>query len=249
MLFSSTPDPAWAEISREAERAGVEDTARLLDLLQRYSLLLAEWNQRFNLTSRKSEDEVAVRHLLDSLTCARLADLRRASTLLDVGSGAGLPGLVLKMAFPHLQVTLLDSMEKKLRFAARAAHDLGLDQVSTVHCRAEVAAHDPLLRDRFDLVTARAVAPLAVLVEWTLPFVRPGGCLIAMKGPEIDEEREAARTAVAELGGRLGRWASFRLPILDLGRGLQRIEKTAATPPGLPRPPGSARRRPLGSPR
>jgi 16S rRNA (guanine527-N7)-methyltransferase len=177
--------------------------------------------------------------------------------LIDVGSGAGFPGLVLKIAYPHLQVTLLDSLEKRLRFSERVGEALGLEGIRPVHARAEDAAappgrrsrrgsvQPPHLRERFDVVTARAVARLQVLVEWSLPFARVGGCFVAMKGPDVGEEVGEARKAIARLGGGEPQVRTFQLPGANVGRSLVRIDKVKPTPLDLPRPPGTARKTPL----
>lgn len=211
-----------------------------------YLALLREWNTRFNLTAIEDPGEMLTKHFLDSLTCARALDFTAAKTLIDVGTGAGFPGLVLKIAFPHLEVTLLDSLEKRLRFIERVADHLGLAGVTTVHARAEdAAAAGAELRERYEVVTSRAVARLRVLLEWTLPFARVGGMLIAMKGPDIAPEVDEAGPALRKLGGAVERVEQFTLPGTDVGRSLVIVRKQLRTPRGYPRRPGSARKAPL----
>jgi 16S rRNA (guanine527-N7)-methyltransferase len=179
--------------------------------------------------------------------------------LIDVGTGAGFPGLVLKIAFPHLEVRLVDAVQKRLRFLERVIEELGLIGVSTLHARVEDLAAAPAqlasrkspgppapsaLREASDVVTARAVARLNVLAEWTLPLARVGGCVLAMKGPDVADEVEEAGRAIQLLGGGAPSVRDLTLPP-DLGRSLVMIPKVSATPRMYPRPPGTARKQPL----
>lgn len=198
----------WDRLSRDASGLGVLLTGDQIAALRRYLELLTEWNQRFNLTAIQRPDEILVKHFLDSLTPALVLDLTRRHSLVDVGTGAGFPGLVLKIAYPHLQLTLLDAVQKRLNFLDRVAAELGLQDVQTVHARAEEAASAqplgadaPRLREKFDVVTSRAVARLNVLAEWTVPFARVGGVVLALKGPEMVEEAAEAERALRLLGG------------------------------------------------
>lgn len=238
----------WGRLAEQAEAEfGVALDEAQLRQLAVYLELLCEWNQKFNLTAIEDPAEILVKHFLDSLSCALSVDLKSARSLIDVGTGAGFPGLVLKIAFPHLQVTLLDALDKRLRFLERVSTELGLKGVTTVHARAEDAARPAAgtLREKFDVVTARAVARLRVLAEWTLPFARVGGCLLAMKGPEIAEEAAEAGPALKKLGGGEATFRELVLPGTDLGRSLVRVEKLRPTPREFPRRPGTARKHPL----
>ena len=255
--------PDWDFLVQGASALGVNLETSQVEQLQRYLELLCEWNQRFNLTAIDDPNEILVKHFLDSLSCARAIDFSRRRTLADVGTGAGFPGLVLKVAYPHLRVTLVDAVQKRLGFLERVAEDLGLRDVTTVHARAEDAAGAPKqgpvrkgggpppaptgrpLRERFDVVTARAVARLNVLCEWTLPFVKVGGVFIAMKGPDVQEEFAEAAHAIQVLGGGRAEAVPLSLPGTDIGRSLVRIEKKRPTPPAYPRLPGTARKAPL----
>lgn len=236
--------------ARERLAAGAGEFGVTLDepkleamLTYREELLL--WNRRLNLTAIADPDAVLVKHFLDSLSGALVVEFAAARTLIDVGTGAGFPGLVLKIAFPHLRVTLLDAVEKRLRFLERLRERLGLAEVTTLHARAEEAGRDPAWREQFDIVTARAVAPLNVLCEYCLPFARVGGVFLAYKGPEIEEEIAQAARAIRLLGGGAPGVRHLTLPGSDLRRSLVTIPKSAATPPQYPRRTGSARKRPL----
>lgn len=254
----------WERLREAATAFGVRLTPAQVTACARYSELLCEWNQRFNLTAIENSDEILVKHFLDSLSCAAVADFTSRSTLVDVGTGAGFPGLVLKIAYPHLKVTLLDAVQKRLGFLERVVSELALTNVRTVHARAEDAArprrpsvdaapapagasvaHLPPLREACDVVTARAVARLNVLAEWLLPFVRVGGLAISMKGPDIASEVDEAAGALRTLGGRVVEVRELTLPGTDVRRSLVVIRKERPTPASFPRGPGTARRSPL----
>jgi 16S rRNA (guanine527-N7)-methyltransferase len=216
----------------------------------RYAALLREWNEKINLTAITDDEGIAVRHLLDSLTL--LPDVRdmqarfpnRQVSLVDVGTGAGFPGLPLKIACPELDVVLVDSLAKRVRFLETVIAELGLKGIRAVHGRAEDAARDKHLREKFDLATARAVAPLPVLCEYCLPFVRTGGQFLAMKGQAADEMEGAAR-AIKILGGELAAITVFQLPGTDMNRTIIRIAKIWPTPGTYPRKAGKVEKDPL----
>lgn len=253
--------PDWERFRTGASSLGVALSHTQVEQLRRYLALLCEWNRRFNLTAIEDPQEILVKHFLDSLACATVVDFPSRSRLIDVGTGAGFPGLVLKIAFPHLSTTLLDSLQKRVGFLERVVEELNLEDVRAIHARAEEAAAAPAgprgkspprrldapagLRESFDVVTARAVARLAVLAEWTLPFARVGGVLVAMKGPQIEDEIREAGRALRLLGGGEARAAVLQLPGTDLGRSLVTVPKVKPTPPAYPRLPGTARKAPL----
>lgn len=215
-----------------------------------YAALLREWNEKINLTAITDDEGVAVRHFLDSLTL--LPDVCQAQatrpgqriSLIDVGTGAGFPGIPLKIACPDLDVVLLDSLAKRVRFLEQVIADLGLQGIRAIHGRAEDAARRKDLRECFDFATARAVAPLPVLCEYCLPFVRPGGMFLAMKGVAADELAGSVR-AIQLLGGQTGETSVFQLPGTDMNRMIIRIGKVRPTPPVYPRKAGKAEQNPL----
>lgn len=207
---------------RDILERGANDTwpLKLSDtqLLQfvRYAEILVEWNAtRMNLTRLVSPRDIAVKHFLDSLALLTILTPAINSRVIDVGTGAGLPGLALKIARPDLRVTLLDSTAKKLGFCRAVADDLGLSTVETVHARAENAAKFPKLAGQFDLVVARAVAPLETLLPWLAPFVAPGGQIAALKGALVADEIAAARPIARRLGLSLSAPAAVALPEAD----------------------------------
>ena len=220
------------------------DLERIVGQLERYRELLLTWNARFNLTAITDEQGVLIRHFVDSLTVLKVLPNRPLS-LLDVGSGPGFPGIPLKLARPDLTVTVMDSTAKKVRFCAEVIQQLGLTGIRALHGRAEEMAHQSFFREQFDVVTARAVAPLPTLVEYLMPFVRPGGLCIAMKGSDAENEAAQAMRAIGVLGGRLSRLEPVQLPGLPDKRALIVIEKVSLTLPLYPRQGGGPRTAPL----
>lgn len=202
--------------------------------LARYGQLLLEKNQVMNLTAIREEDQVARLHMLD---CATLVGLQALADkrLIDVGTGAGFPGLALKILVPSLQVTLLDSLNKRLDWLQEVAQDLSLDGVTTVHARAEEQAMLRGQRDSYDLATARAVAQLRLLTELCLPFVAPGGLFLAMKSVDSDGEIQEAERCIKMLGGRLESVQDYTIPGTDVRHRLVAIRKVAPTLKGYPR--------------
>lgn len=233
-------------LARGATELGLGLTDAQIDRFARYATLLEEWNERINLT-RIPFSEVVPLQFLDSLTVHRVTPLESMRTLIDVGTGAGFPGMPLAIAAPDLAVTLLDSTRKKLDFLAAVVADLGLKNVTIRHARAEDAARDTTLRERFDCATARAVAPLEVLAEWLLPFVRIGGTAVALKSESIDPELDQARPAIGEVGGSPPRICPLLLPGTAITRAIVVIEKRRPTPGAFPHPATKARRRRRGA--
>ena len=230
--MAETPFPT-ALVAQAAAGWGLSLTGEQLDRFARYAALLLEWNNRMNLTAITDPTEIAVKHFADSLTLLAAVDLPTGARLLDVGTGAGFPALPVGIARGDLRLTLLDSLQKRLTFLDAACAALGL-QAQTVHIRAEDAGRESALREQADAVCARAVARLAALCEYCLPLTRVGGRMIALKGPEWEEElREAAR-AVSLLGGGEPVAHPFTLPD-GSRRTVLVIPKVAPTPAAYPR--------------
>lgn len=228
-----------------ADLFGVNLLPEQVAAFDRYAHELIEWSAHTNLTAIVEPDAVRVRHFLDSLSIARVDPLADGTHIIDVGTGAGLPGLALAIAYPRVHVTLLEATGKKVAFLDHVINVLGLENVRTLHARAEEAGRISHHRARYDLVLARAVARMPALVEYLLPLARMGGRCIAMKGVTAQEETQDAKNALRILGGRVHRIESVQLPgVLDLHY-LIVIEKTDVTPAPYPRNPGVPTRKPL----
>jgi 16S rRNA (guanine527-N7)-methyltransferase len=228
-----------------ADLFGIELTPDQITAFDRYLQELIAWNAHTNLTAIIEPDEVRVRHYLDSLSIVTVAPLQGDLRLIDIGTGAGFPGMALAIAFPHIHVTLLESTGKKIAFLDHVVKTLGLTNVKTLHARAEEAGRLPHQRASYDLVLARAVARMPALVEYMLPLARVGGRCIAMKGVTAEEETQDASHALQIIGGRLHRISAVQLPEVDQAHYLVVIEKTDATPKAYPRNPGTPTRKPL----
>lgn len=203
-------------------------------LLEQYGQMLIEKNQVMNLTAITDPDSVAKLHMLDCaalLTCADFSHKR----LIDVGTGAGFPGLVLKILVPSLDITLLDSLNKRLDWLNEVSASLSLSNVNTLHARAEEQALQPGYRDSFDFVTSRAVASLELLGELCLPYLKVGGFFLAMKSVDCDDELSRATAGIAKLGGMLLPPIDYTIPGTDVTHRIVRVEKIAPTPKGYPR--------------
>ena len=209
---------------------------------------LLEWNRKFNLTAITDRQGVLVRHFLDSLSCLMAlpaSQLASGARVIDVGSGAGFPGLPLKIVCPEMQLTLLEATGKKVSFLEHVVGVLGLTDVAVVHGRAEEFGHEPAHREAYDWAVARAVADMPTLAEYLLPLVRVGGGALAQKGKDAPAEVQQAEAAIVALGGRLRQLVSVELRGLAETRYLVTVDKVAATPKDYPRRPGVPKKRPL----
>lgn len=209
----------------------------------RYAAELQQWNERSNLTAITTDHDIVVRHFLDSLACAMHWG-RQPQTLIDIGSGAGFPGIPLKLLVPSMRLTLVESVGKKAAFLQHIVHLLKLADVGVLQARAEQIGHEAHQREHYDIATVRAVGELRVLAEYALPLLRVGGRLLAPKGGDVAQEVDTAARALAVLGGRLLAVEPVRLPGVA-PRTLVLLEKIAATPPHYPRAVGVPARRPL----
>ena len=231
-----------------AGKLGIDLGQGQLEQFESYYRELADWNRRMNLTGITGYDEVQVRHFLDSLTALAVIDTPTGGSfsVIDVGTGGGLPGIPVKIALPNLRLVLLEATAKKAGFLRHLVSLLGLENAAILTGRAETLAHDSVYRGSFDLVLSRAVAPLPALAELTLPFCAIGGSLVAWKKGGIEDEVEGALKAIEVLGGRLREVREVALEGLNDGRCLVVIDKTSLTPPEYPRRPGVPAKRPIG---
>lgn len=211
-----------------------------------YYKMLVEKNKVMNLTAITEFDEVLDKHFLDSIALARYVDLTKSISLIDLGTGAGFPGMPLKIMFPNLKVTLADSLNKRIVFLNEVIGELGLTDIQTVHARAEDLAHNSDYREQYDYCVSRAVANLSSLSEYCLPFVRIGGTFISYKSGEIEEELAAAKKAIFLLGGQFDQVIPFQLDGTDLGRSFVLINKDKKTAKTYPRKSGMPTKKPLG---
>ncbi len=224
---------------------GIRLTMDQIQALQIYERELLDWNERFNLTAIDDPQKVRIKHFLDSLTCLCLLRESPFESLIDVGTGAGFPGLPLKIIYPHIRLTLVESVGKKTRFCRHMVKTLRLDQVEIIQERAEVLGQLREHREQYDWAVARAVAILPVLAEYLLPFVRIGGGMLAMKGDQAPAEAQATEHAARVLGGHLRRLVPIHLPGVAEERYLVVLDKIAATPRGYPRRVGLPAKKPL----
>ncbi|MGG4492852.1 16S rRNA (guanine(527)-N(7))-methyltransferase RsmG [Brevibacillus reuszeri] len=224
---------------------GISLTDRQKEQFDQFFHLLVEWNEKMNLTGITEEDQVYIKHFYDSITPAFYFPFDKVQMVVDIGGGAGFPSIPLKICFPHLKMTIIDSLNKRMNFLTHVADELGLENVRPVHGRAEDRGQESAYREGFDLVVARAVARLNLLTEFCLPFARVGGHFIALKGAEITPELNEAKKAIKTLGGKTRKVETFQL-LEDAGeRNIVIIEKVEATPKGYPRKAGVPAKKPL----
>lgn len=235
-------------IQSRFQQAGLELTKQQVEQYIQYADLLVEWNSVMNLTGITEFDQIVEKHFLDSVAIGFAENVSRETwnrRLIDVGSGAGFPGIPLKILFPHLKVTLLDSLNKRIHFLQEVIHTLHLEQIEAIHGRAEDMAKAIKYREQYDLCVSRAVANLSTLTEYCLPFIQKGGFFVAYKSSEVEEELQAAKKAVQVLGGSIQRKETFVLPGTEISRSLIFIKKVEHTPKKYPRKAGLPSKQPL----
>lgn len=219
-------------------------TENQYEQFQKYFELLAEWNEKMNLTAITDESGVALKHFADSLSLLNFVDIPQNSSLADVGTGAGFPGVVLKIARPDIKLTLIDSLNKRLVFLGEVCAQLGID-AELIHSRAEDGARDEKLRESFDFAVSRAVARMNVLSEYCLPYVKVGGAFCAMKGAQANEEFKESLNAINTLGGKLENKYFFELPENGGERAIAVVRKVRNTPQKYPRQSGKIKAKAL----
>ena len=233
------------EILKEHSRAyGMEIGNELAEKLRIYADELKSWNEKINLTAITDDEGIAIKHFLDCLLVSKVADFKDGARIIDVGTGAGFPGLVIAAAYPDVNVTLLDSTGKKLKAVESIAEQMGVKNVRIVHARAEEAGKNPEFREKFDFATARAVAELRVLLEYTLPFVRKDGFFLSLKGSSAKEESDCAGGSLRTLGGKIHSVNDFVLPGGDK-RSIIEVKKISQSSPRYPRPSAQIAKKPL----
>jgi 16S rRNA (guanine527-N7)-methyltransferase len=224
---------------------GIALSDEQLNQFDQYFHILVEWNEKMNLTAITDQADVYLKHFYDSISAAFYFDFTQHLHLCDVGAGAGFPSIPLKIVFPHLEVTIVDSLNKRITFLNHLANVLKLENVHFIHDRAETFGVNPAHRESYDLVTARAVARMSVLSELCLPLVKVGGHFIAMKAAHANDELNVGQKAIMTLGGRLEQMHTFTLPMEESERNILVIKKEKQTPKKYPRKPGTPGKMPI----
>ena len=234
-----------SKFKNQLSELGIELTEKQHEQFDKYYELLVEWNKVMNLTGITEYDEVNEKHFVDSLALIKATNVENFEKIIDIGTGAGFPGIPLKIAFPHLKVTLLDSLNKRVKFLNAVIEELGLEDIETLHGRAEDFARKEGYREGFDLCVSRAVANLSTLSEYCLPYVKKGGMFIPYKSGSIDDELAQAKKAVSILGGNVKDVVRFELPGTEIGRAFVLIDKVKNTGKKFPRKAGLPSKDPL----
>lgn len=238
MIFAET-------LKKAADQYGCSLTDEQIKAYTIYYELLVDWNERMNLTAITEPQQVAIKHMIDSLSCWQEDIFKKGASVIDVGTGAGFPGLPLKIFRSDIDLTLLDSLKKRVNFLQHVVDALQLENATVIHSRAEEGARNKLYREHFDVAVSRAVARLPVLCEYCLPFVKVGGYFVALKGMQYKEEEEEAKKAVFLLGGKIERVIPIKLPGIDDSRAVIYIKKVQKTPSQYPRKAGTPEKNPL----
>ena len=234
------------ELLREGGKAlGLTLTSRQLEQFIKYKDFTLEVNKTMNLTSIKDDKEFIIKHFLDSLTLSKIWNFHNNDRVLDMGTGAGFPGIPLKILYPRTSFVLVDSLNKRIGFLKKLVGELGLENIECIHGRAEDLGQNTDLREGFDLVVSRAVAHLAILSEYCIPFVKKGGTFLCLKGPRYKEEIDEGRPAISKLGGSLKEVIPVNLPLSDITHYILIIRKIKSTPTKYPRKSGMPTKNPI----
>lgn len=227
------------------EEKGISLTSKQIDQYETYFKLLVEWNEKMNLTAITEKGEVYEKHFYDSISASFFYPFSNVETLIDIGAGAGFPSLPIKIIYPQLRVTIVDSLNKRISFLEHLCKEVGLDHVTCIHGRAEELGVNPEYRDQYDCVTARAVARLNVLSEYCLPFAKVGGTFLVLKGSDASSELNEAKKAIKLLGAKTRKMESLLLPSDQAERSIIIIDKVSPTPKGYPRKAGTPAKKPI----
>lgn len=231
-------------LNEACKKVNIEFDEIMYDKFLKYKNLLQEWNQKINLTAIIDDDGIFKKHFLDCIKIFSFNEIAKAKKVIDVGTGAGFPGIPMKIVKPELEIVLLDSLLKRVNFLNEVIKELKLEKITAIHGRAEDFAANAY-RENFDIAVSRAVANLTVLSELCLPFVRPGGYFLAMKGPSVESEISDAKKAINVLGGELEKVVEVEIEDSDLKHNLVVIRKIHKTPKQYPRKPGAAAKKPI----
>lgn len=234
------------QLKKKSEMLEISLSEEQLQQFLTYYEMLVEKNKVMNLTAITEKEEVIDKHFIDSISLNKAMDVTKPLKILDLGTGAGFPGIPLKIAYPNLEITLLDSLNKRIKFLDEVIEALSLEGIVTIHGRAEDYAKQASYREQFDICISRAVANLATLSEYCLPYVKEEGCFISYKSGSVEEELEQSKKAIFELGGKVKEVIAFTLPETDIERTFVVIEKVRKTPKKYPRKAGLPSKEPIG---
>lgn len=233
------------QFAEALQAKGIVLTDRQMEQFDQFFHRLVEWNEKMNLTGITEEGQVYNKHFYDCITPAFYFPFDQVDSVVDIGGGAGFPSIPLKICFPHLKMTIIDSLNKRMNFLQHVASELGLENVHPVHGRAEERGQEPAHREKYQLVVARAVARMNLLSEFCLPFAKVGGHFIALKGADMTFELNEAKKAIKTLGGKTRKVETLHLPEDAGERNIVIVEKVEATPKAYPRKPGVPAKKPL----
>ena len=231
------------QLTKLANRIEIQLSDNQINQFYSYMNILLEWNEKINLTAITNPDEIILKHFIDSLTVSKY--IEKNTTIVDVGTGAGFPGIPLKIVRDDLNIVLVDSLNKRINFLNEVIKDLKLTKIQAIHSRVEEFARDKEYRERFDCATSRAVANLSTLSEYLMPLVKIGGKCLCMKGSEIEGELEQSKNAISILGGKIESINEFKLPNTDMIRNIIILHKEKTTSSKYPRKPGTPSKEPL----
>lgn len=232
-------------MAKAAEDVGIELTTEQYDQFITYMRLLQEWNEKINLTAILEDEEIIKKHFIDSIKAFKRDEFKQNVNVIDVGTGAGFPGIPIAIMNPNINVTLLDSLNKRIKFLDIVINKLGLKNIKTIHSRAEDGARNKNLREKFDIATSRAVANMSVLSEYCLPYVKVGGKFIALKGPAVEQEIEESNVAIKTLGGELEQICEVKIEDTDLRHNLVVVKKIKECAKTYPRKAGTISKNPI----
>ena len=235
----------FEELKTAANDVNLELSEKQYEQFIKYMRLVQEWNEKINLTAITEDEEFIKKHFVDCIKAFKSKAIAEAHTIIDVGTGAGFPGMPIAIMHPTAKITLLDSLNKRINYLNTVVRELGLKNVTTIHSRAEDGARKPELREKFDVATSRAVANMAVLSEFCMPYVKKGGYFVALKGPSVDEELKNATNAIKTLGGELKEIIEVSIEETDLKHNIVEVKKLNPCSKTYPRKAGTITKKPL----
>ena len=232
-------------LNKSSINEGLEFSEKKYEQFMKYKDLIKEWNEKVNLTAIKEDEEIVKKHFIDSIKVFKFEGLKNAKNIIDIGTGGGFPGIPMKIIKPEINIVLLDSLNKRIKFLDEVIKELQLKNIKAIHGRAEDFAQETQYREKFDVAVSRAVANLTVLSEFCLPYVKVGGFFVAMKGPAVEEEIKASKNAIRMLGGKIEHIEKVQIEDSDLNHNLVIISKITQTHKKYPRKAGMVTKNPL----